>query len=164
PSPPHLSEDQPQTQTDPSPRPSPSIAIPNSNPEGSGGNRGEIKALKAQVKKLKKGVKLVTHHKAWMKSVALKTRLERKTSLKKKEVQKEYVSKQGRKSIKTSKGEPFVHKDPAFDDLNDDAMDYIETEDAQDEGRTSSVMPEEKESADKEVSIEAHVSSVKPNE
>ncbi|GJS43815.1 uncharacterized mitochondrial protein-like protein [Tanacetum coccineum] len=48
----------------------------------------EIKALKAQVKKLKKGVKpLITHHKAWMKSVALKTRLARKTSLKKKEIQ-----------------------------------------------------------------------------
>ncbi|GJT96632.1 putative ribonuclease H-like domain-containing protein [Tanacetum coccineum] len=41
----------------------------------------EIKALKAQVKKLKKGVKpLITHHKAWMKSVALKTRLARNTS------------------------------------------------------------------------------------
>ncbi|GJT23763.1 hypothetical protein Tco_0893700 [Tanacetum coccineum] len=40
----------------------------------------EIKALKAQVKKLKRGVKpLITHHKAWM-----KTRLARKTSLKKK--------------------------------------------------------------------------------
>ncbi|GKF83655.1 hypothetical protein Tco_0248553, partial [Tanacetum coccineum] len=49
----------------------------------------EIKALKAQVKKLKKGVKpLITHHKAWM-----KTRLARKTSLKKKGVHKEYVSK-----------------------------------------------------------------------
>ncbi|GKC00991.1 hypothetical protein Tco_0987127, partial [Tanacetum coccineum] len=125
----------------------------------------EIKALKAQVKKLKKGVKpLITHHKAWMKSVALKTRLARKTSLKKKGVQKEYVSKQGRKSVKSSKGEPSVHKDPAFDDLDDDAMDYMETEDAQDEGRTSSVVLEEKESADKEVSTEAPVSTVKPNE
>ncbi|GJY42221.1 hypothetical protein Tco_0429491 [Tanacetum coccineum] len=75
----------------------------------------EIKALKDQVKKLKKGVKpLITHHKAWMKSVALKTRLARKTYLMKKGVQKEYVSKQGRKSVKSSKGEPSVHKDPAF--------------------------------------------------
>ncbi|GJX62211.1 hypothetical protein Tco_0295111 [Tanacetum coccineum] len=97
----------------------------------------EIKALKAQVKKLKKGVKpLITHYRAWMKSVALKTRLARKTSLKKKGVQKEYVSKQGRKSIKSSK----------------------------DEGRTSSVVLEEKESADKEVSTKAPVSTVKPNE
>ncbi|GJX98818.1 hypothetical protein Tco_0355837 [Tanacetum coccineum] len=71
---------------------------------------------------------------------------------------------QGRKSVKSSKGEPFVHKDPAFDDLDDDAMDYMETEDAQDEGRTSFVVLEEKESADKEVSTEAPVSTVKPNE
>ncbi|GKE35283.1 hypothetical protein Tco_1454605 [Tanacetum coccineum] len=57
-----------------------------------------------------------------------------------------------------------MHKDPAFDDLDDDAMDYMETEDAQDEGRTSSVVLEEKESADKEVSTEAPVRTVKPNE
>ncbi|GJS23877.1 hypothetical protein Tco_0452509 [Tanacetum coccineum] len=96
----------------------------------------EIKALKAQVKKLKKGVKpLITHHKAWM-----KTRLARKTSLKKKGVHKEYVSKQGRKSVKTFKGEPSVHKDPAFDDLDDfvdvdDTLDYMEIEDVQGERR-----------------------------
>ncbi|GKA98803.1 hypothetical protein Tco_0826740 [Tanacetum coccineum] len=125
----------------------------------------EIKALKAQVKKLKKGVKpLITHRKAWMKSFALKTRLARKTSLKKKGVQKEYVSKQGRKSFKTSKGEPSVHKDLAFDDLDDDTIDYMETEDAQDEGRTSFIVLEEKESAYKEVSTKAPVSIVKPNE
>ncbi|GJW64533.1 hypothetical protein Tco_0116417, partial [Tanacetum coccineum] len=105
----------------------------------------EIKDLKAQVKKLKKGVKpLITHHKAWM-----KTRLARKTSLKKKGVHKEYVSKQGRKSVKTFKGEPSVHKDPAFDDLDDfvdvdDTLDYMETEDDQNEWRTSSMVLEDK--------------------
>ncbi|GKC18505.1 hypothetical protein Tco_1020655 [Tanacetum coccineum] len=125
----------------------------------------EIKALKAQVKKLNKGVKpLITHHKAWM-----KTRLARKTSLKKKGVQKGFVSKQGRKSVKSFKGEPSVHKDPNFEDLDDfvdvdDTLDYMETEDDQDKGRTSSVVLEEKESADKEVSTEAPVSTVKPNE
>ncbi|GKF27043.1 hypothetical protein Tco_0082937 [Tanacetum coccineum] len=79
-------------------------------------------------------------------------------------MQKSYVSTQGRKSVKSSKGEPSVHKDPAFDDLDDDEIDYMETEDAQNEGRTSSVVLEEKESTDKEVSIEAPVSIVKPNE
>ncbi|GJT39983.1 hypothetical protein Tco_0587575 [Tanacetum coccineum] len=77
-----------------------------------------------------------------MKSVALKTRLARKTSLKKKGVQKEYVSKQGRKSIKSSKGEPSVHKDPNFEDL-DDFVVFV---------------------GYKEVSTEAPVSTVKPNE
>ncbi|GJU02243.1 hypothetical protein Tco_1112581 [Tanacetum coccineum] len=114
----------------------------------------EIKALKAQVKKLKKGVKpLITHHKSWMKSVALKTRLARKTSLKKKGVQKGYVSKQGRKSIKSFKGEPSVHKDPAFDDLDDivdDAMDYMESEDAQDEGGQALCTDKRNEGTDKQ--------------
>ncbi|GJX86039.1 hypothetical protein Tco_0336813 [Tanacetum coccineum] len=106
----------------------------------------EIKHLKAQIKKLKKKAKpVITHHKAWMKSVSMKQRLAGKKSLKTKWMQKESVSKQGRKN---TKAEPTVHKDPAFDDLDDivdDAMDYIESEDAQDEGRTSFVVLEEKE-------------------
>ncbi|GJS75676.1 hypothetical protein Tco_0725557, partial [Tanacetum coccineum] len=152
PSPPHPSVDQHETQPDPSPRPSPTIHIPDSIPEGSGGNHGgqsssdrslsgnedgltlqsvydlcislcsqvtdlakEIKHLKAHIKKLKKKAKpVITHHKAWMKS--------------------------GRKP---AKAEPTVHKVPAFDDL-DDIIDYMETEDAQDEARTSSVVLEEK--------------------
>ncbi|GJT31063.1 reverse transcriptase domain-containing protein [Tanacetum coccineum] len=60
--------------------------------------------------------------------------------------------------------EPSMHKDPSFNDLDDDAMDYMETEDAQDEGRISSVVLEDKESVDKEVSTKAHVSTVKTNE
>ncbi|GKA13468.1 putative ribonuclease H-like domain-containing protein, partial [Tanacetum coccineum] len=58
-------------------------------------------------------------------------------------------------------------RDLAFDDLDDivdDAMDYMESEDAQDEGRTSSVVLEEKENADKEVTIEAPVSTDKQDE
>ncbi|GJR02605.1 hypothetical protein Tco_0525589 [Tanacetum coccineum] len=125
----------------------------------------EIKHLKAQIKKLKKKAKpVITHHKAWMKSVSMKQRLAGKKSLKTKWMQKEYVSKQGRKP---AKAEPTVHKDPAFDDLDDivdNAMDYMEDKDTQDEGRTSFVMLEEKESAEKGVSIEDQVSTVKPDE
>ncbi|GJR27106.1 ribonuclease H-like domain-containing protein [Tanacetum coccineum] len=103
----------------------------------------EIKHLKAQIKKLKKKAKpVITHHKAWMKSVSMKQRLAGKKSLKTKWMQKESVSKQGRKP---AKAEPTVHKDPALDDLDDivdDAMDYMESEDAQD----NSVVLEEKES------------------
>ncbi|GJV82493.1 hypothetical protein Tco_1522391 [Tanacetum coccineum] len=72
-------------------------------------------------------------------------------------MQKESISKQGRKPAKT---EPKVHKDLAFDDLDDivdDAMDYMESEDAQDEGRTSSMVLEEKESTQKGVSTEVEV-------
>ncbi|GJW92177.1 putative ribonuclease H-like domain-containing protein, partial [Tanacetum coccineum] len=171
PSPPYPSEDQPQTQPDPSPRLSPIIHIPDSIPRVLVGimevtaQANEIKALKAQVRKLKKRVKpLITYHKAWM-----KTRLARKTSLKKKGVHQEYVSKQRRKFVKSFKGEPSMHKDPAFDDLDDfmdvgDTLDYIETKDDQNKGRTSSVMLEKKESANKEVSTEGPVSTDKQNE
>ncbi|GJT19615.1 hypothetical protein Tco_0878321 [Tanacetum coccineum] len=77
----------------------------------------EIKHLKAQIKKPKKKAKpVIAHHNAWMKSVTLKQRLAGKKSLKKNWMQKESVSKQGRKS---AKAEPSVHKDPLFDELDD---------------------------------------------
>ncbi|GJU20894.1 hypothetical protein Tco_1154236 [Tanacetum coccineum] len=60
-------------------------------------------------------------------------------------MQKEYVSKQGRKS---AKAEPSVHKDPLFDEMPEDTLDYMETEDAQDAGRTRDVVDEEKENAE----------------
>ncbi|GKD31749.1 hypothetical protein Tco_1242527 [Tanacetum coccineum] len=108
----------------------------------------EIKDLKAQIKKLKKKARpVITHHKAWMKSVSMKTRLAGKKSMQKKWMQKESVSKQGRK---TAKSKPTAHKDQAFDDLDDfDAMDYMETEDAHNE---------------KGVSTEDQVSTVNPDE
>ncbi|GJZ32778.1 hypothetical protein Tco_0578214 [Tanacetum coccineum] len=86
-----------------------------------------------------------------MKSVSLKQRLAGKKSLKKNWMQKESVSKQGRKS---AKAEPSVHKDPLFDELPDDTLDYMDTEDAQDVGRTRDVVNEEKETADDKVSTE----------
>ncbi|GKA54523.1 hypothetical protein Tco_0753472, partial [Tanacetum coccineum] len=60
-------------------------------------------------------------------------------------MQKEYVSKQGRKS---AKAEPSVHKDPLFDDIPEDTLDYMDTEDAQDVGRIRDVVDEEKENAE----------------
>ncbi|GJS74225.1 hypothetical protein Tco_0707066 [Tanacetum coccineum] len=112
----------------------------------------EIKHLKAHIKKLKKKAKpVITHHRAWMKSVSLKQRLAGKKSLKSNWMQKESVSKQGRKS---AKAEPSVHKDPLFDELPEDTLDYMETEDAQDVGRTREVVNEEKETVDDEVSTE----------
>ncbi|GKC65698.1 hypothetical protein Tco_1098296 [Tanacetum coccineum] len=157
PSLPHTSEVHVEPQSDPSPRPSPTTHIPDSIPEDTGGNQGgqsssdrsllgneggmtlksvydlcislctqvidqakEIKHLKAQIKKLKKKVTpVITQHRAWIKS--------------------------GRKS---AKAEPSVHKDPLFDELPDDILDYIDTEDAQDVGRTRDVVNEEKETAD----------------
>ncbi|GKE34952.1 hypothetical protein Tco_1454274 [Tanacetum coccineum] len=68
-------------------------------------------------------------------------------------MQKESVSKQGRKPTKSKL---TMHKDLAFDDL-DDVMDYIETEDAHDEGIV-------KDSKETRVSNADKVSTDKPNE
>ncbi|GKA69684.1 hypothetical protein Tco_0775748 [Tanacetum coccineum] len=62
---------------------------------------------------------------------------------------------------KDSGGNHGVHKDPAFDELADDTLDYMETKDAQDVGRTRKVVSEEKETAGNEVSTEDAVSTDK---
>ncbi|GJW91700.1 putative ribonuclease H-like domain-containing protein [Tanacetum coccineum] len=103
----------------------------------------EIQHLKAQIKKLKKQAKpVIHHHRAWLKSVSLKQRLTRKSFPKKQRVHKESVSKQGRKF---AKGEPSVQRDPLFDELPEDTVDHMETENAQDVGRTREIVDEEKE-------------------
>ncbi|GJR38091.1 hypothetical protein Tco_1213775 [Tanacetum coccineum] len=180
----HPSEDPIEPEPDPSHATfSPSNPIPDSIPEGFGGNhRGQSSSdrslsgnegmaalpnyLKSQIKQLKKKAKpVISHHHAWIKSVSMKKRLARKKSLTKKLMQKESVSKQGRNPAKS---EPTVHKDLAFDDFDDivdNAMDYMETKDAQDEGRTSfktlelslsgdTVVLKEKESEENGVSTE----------
>ncbi|GJR70945.1 hypothetical protein Tco_0017010 [Tanacetum coccineum] len=119
----------------------------------------EIQHLKAHIKKLKKKAKpVITHYRAWIKSVSLKQRLAGKNSSKKQWMQKESVSKQGRKP---AKAEPSVHKDPLFDELVDDTLDYMDTENAQDMGRSRFVVHEEKEREEKEVSTEDVVSTDK---
>ncbi|GJW75446.1 hypothetical protein Tco_0134816 [Tanacetum coccineum] len=152
---------------------SPSTHIPDSIPESSGRNHRvqsssdkslsgnedqakEIIHLKAQLKKQAKPV--ITHHRAWMKSISLKQRLAGKKTLKVNWMQKESISKQGRKS---AKAKPSVHKDPLFDELDDDEIDNMDTEDAQDMGRTREVVDEEKEGTKDAVSTEDVVSTDK---
>ncbi|GJS05559.1 hypothetical protein Tco_0322067 [Tanacetum coccineum] len=120
---------------------SPSISIRCLNPEGSGENQGGqsssdrsqsgnedgLTLQTAHIKKLKRKARpVISHHKAWMKSVSMKKILAKKKSLKKKRMLKESVSKQGRK---TAKSIPTAHKDQVFNDLDDSAaMDYMETD------------------------------------
>ncbi|GJY20600.1 hypothetical protein Tco_0393166 [Tanacetum coccineum] len=152
PSLPHPSEANVEPPSDPSPRPSPTSHIRDSILEN---QAKEIQRLKAQIKKLKKLKKqakpVITHHRAWMRSVYLKQRLAGKRSLKKTWMQKESVSKQGRKS---AKGEPSIRKDSLFDEIPEDTFDYMETEDAQDVRRSRDVVNEEKENADAKVSTD----------
>ncbi|GJX86264.1 hypothetical protein Tco_0337038 [Tanacetum coccineum] len=103
----------------------------------------EIKALKAQITKLKKQAKpVIKHHRAWLKSVSLKQRFPSKSFSKKHRVHKESVSKQRRK---VAKGESSVQRDPLFDTIPKDSVDHIETENAQDEERTREMVDEDKE-------------------
>ncbi|GJX87765.1 hypothetical protein Tco_0339779 [Tanacetum coccineum] len=103
----------------------------------------EIQHLKAQIKKLKKqATPVIKHHRAWMQSVSLKQRLARRRSTKKHRVNKESVSKQGRKF---AKGESSVQGNPLFDEIPEDTVDHMETENAQDVGRTREMVDEDKE-------------------
>ncbi|GJW50203.1 putative ribonuclease H-like domain-containing protein [Tanacetum coccineum] len=103
----------------------------------------EIQQLKAQITKLKKQAKpIIKHHRAWLKSVSLKQRFPRKSFSKKHRVHKDYVSKQGRKF---AKGESSVQRDPLFNEVPEDTVDHMETENAQDEGRTREMVDEDKE-------------------
>ncbi|GJT61302.1 ribonuclease H-like domain-containing protein [Tanacetum coccineum] len=119
----------------------------------------EIQALKAQITKLKKQAKpVIKHHKAYLKSVSLKQRFPRKSFSKKHRVHKESVSKQGRKF---AKGESSVQRDPLFDEIPEDTVDHMDTENAQDEGRTREIVDEDKEIDEVRLSTEDVVSTDK---
>ncbi|GJS22824.1 hypothetical protein Tco_0451456 [Tanacetum coccineum] len=131
---------QPQTQTVPSPRPSPSIVVP--DPEGSGGNHGGQSSNDASLSGNEDGQEA------------------------KERSQTTYHTSQSLDEDKIGK-EDFSEENGLLLILLillDVLLDYMETVDAQDERRISSVVLEDKENADKEVSTEAPVSTVKPNE
>ncbi|GJT00930.1 hypothetical protein Tco_0822099 [Tanacetum coccineum] len=119
----------------------------------------EIQALKAQITKLKKQAKpVIKHHKAYLKSVSLKQRFPRNSFSKKHRVHKEYVSKQGRKF---AKGESSVQRDPLFDEMPEDKIDHMETENAQSEGRTREMGNEDKDIDERMLSTEDVLSTDK---
>ncbi|GJY21223.1 hypothetical protein Tco_0393789 [Tanacetum coccineum] len=103
----------------------------------------EISALKSRIKKLEKKCKpSISHHRAWLKSV-------KRLSMTKRFRKKESVSKQGRKK---SKPESTLDDSTVFDDQDaDHSMEYMETEEAVDEGRQSGETEEVKLTDDTEV-------------
>ncbi|GJT15496.1 hypothetical protein Tco_0874202 [Tanacetum coccineum] len=149
PSPPHPSEANVKPQSDPSPRPSPTPHIPDHIPSGFGG-KGIIGGQSSSDKSLSGNEGDMTLQSVYDLCISLCTQVSDQA----KEIQhlKEQIKKlkkQAKPGRKSAKGEPSVHKDPLFDE-----MDYMETEDAQDVGRTRDVVNEEKENADAEVSTE----------
>ncbi|GJT82949.1 hypothetical protein Tco_1057291 [Tanacetum coccineum] len=119
----------------------------------------EIQLLKAKITKLKKQANpVIKHHRAYMKSVSLHQRFPRNSYSKKHRVHKESVSKQGRKK---AKGESTVKKDPLFDEMPEDKIDHMETENAQSEGRTREKVDEDNEFDEDRLSTEDEVSTDK---
>ncbi|GJT30676.1 hypothetical protein Tco_0910951 [Tanacetum coccineum] len=119
----------------------------------------EIKLLKAKITKLKKKAKpVIKHHRAYLKSVSLHQRFPRNSYSKKHRVHKESVSKQGRKK---AKGESSVQRDPLFDEMPEDKIDHMETENAQSEGRTREMVDEDKKFDEDRLSTEDEVSTDK---
>ncbi|GKF11206.1 hypothetical protein Tco_0049132 [Tanacetum coccineum] len=116
--------------------------------EGTNGSEGDqdaqaakILKLKDQIKKLKRKCKLsISHHKEWLKSV-------KRLSMKKRLGRKESVSKQGRKNAKPK---PTLD---AFDDLDADGRDYMETEDVVKERRQSNETEPDVDAARQEDSV-----------
>ncbi|GJT79667.1 putative ribonuclease H-like domain-containing protein [Tanacetum coccineum] len=166
-SPPHPSTDQHETQTNPSPRPSPTTHITDSIPEGSGGNHRGQSSSDRSLSENEGGMTLQSVYNLYI-SLCIQSLNEEcihEAKIGRKEILEETVDAKGA-CIQTREEicetEPTVHKDPAFDELDDDAIDYMETEDAQDMGRTRYVVHEEKESAEKEVSTEDALSTAQP--
>ncbi|GJX51069.1 hypothetical protein Tco_0277914 [Tanacetum coccineum] len=112
----------------------------------------EIFKLMKRIKKLEKKCKpSISHHKAWLKSV-------QRLSMKKRLGKKESVSKQGRKNAKSKPTQDV------FDDLDADlayGMDYMETEEAVNEGRQINETEELNLDVDTEVIVEDNGSGEK---
>ncbi|GJW83753.1 putative ribonuclease H-like domain-containing protein [Tanacetum coccineum] len=114
-----------------SPRPSPTTTIPDSIPKAFGENLGGHSSSDRSILGNEGDMTLQSVYDLCLSLCAQKHR-----------VHKESVSKQGRKY---AKGESSVQRDPLFDEIPEDTVDHMETENAEDEGRTKEIVDEEKE-------------------
>ncbi|GJS00357.1 hypothetical protein Tco_0316865 [Tanacetum coccineum] len=148
-----------EPQTDLSPRPSPSTHIPDSIPKSFGGNhRGQSSSDKS----LSGNEGDMTLQSVYDLCISLCTQVtDQAKEIKHLKAQIKKLKKKAKPGRTSAKAEPLVHKDPLFDELPDDTLDYMDTEDAQDVGRTRDVVNEEKESAEDAVSTEGVVSTDK---
>ncbi|GJX44306.1 hypothetical protein Tco_0260982 [Tanacetum coccineum] len=123
----------------------------------------EIQHLKAQIKKLKKQAKpVIKHHRAWMQSVSLKQRLARKRSSKKQWVTKSHLYPNNERKI--AKGTTFVQIDPLFDEIPEDTVDHMETEECSGCGEDKRIVEERRSLMASILSNEDHVGNFKASE
>ncbi|GJU07376.1 hypothetical protein Tco_1123806 [Tanacetum coccineum] len=142
-------------QSDPSPRPSPTPHIPDSILEVSGGNQGGQSSSDRSLSGTEDGMTLQSVYDL---CISLCTQVtDQAKEIKNLKAQIKKLKKQAKpvithhKGRKSAKAESSVHKDPLFDELDDDEIDNMDTEDAQDVGRSRDVVNEEKENVMAEV-------------
>ncbi|GJT76548.1 hypothetical protein Tco_1043273 [Tanacetum coccineum] len=149
-----------EPQSDLSPRPSPTTHIPDSIPESSGRNHG---GQSSSDKSLSGNEGDMTLQSVYDLCISLCTQVtDQAKEIKHFKAQIKKLKKKAKPVIahhkawgrKPAKAEPSVHKDPLFDELVDDTLDYMDTENAQDMGRTRFVVRKEKEREEKEVSTD----------
>ncbi|GJV27847.1 hypothetical protein Tco_1384295 [Tanacetum coccineum] len=156
-----------EPQSDLSPRPSPTTHIPDFIPEDSSGNHGGQSSSDRSLSGNEGGINLQSVYDLCISLCSQVTNQAKQ--IKQLQVQIKKLKKKAKPVIahhkawgrKPAKAEPSVHKDPLFDELADDTLDYMDTENAQDVGRTRNVVYEEKESAEDAVSTEDVVSTDK---
>ncbi|GKD43694.1 hypothetical protein Tco_1268339 [Tanacetum coccineum] len=147
------------TATDPSSRPSPSIHIPDSIPESFGGNH---EGQSSSDKSLSGNEGEMTLQSVYDLYISLCTQVtDQANEIKHLKAHIKRLKKKAKPGRKSAKAEPSVHKDPLFDELPDDTLDYIDTKDAQDVERTRDVVYEEKKTANDKVSTEDALSTDK---
>ncbi|GJW75723.1 hypothetical protein Tco_0135093 [Tanacetum coccineum] len=143
PSPSHPSEANVEPPSDLSPRPSPTPHILDSIPESSDGNQG---GHSSSDKSLSGNEGDMTLQSVYDLCISLCTQVsDQAKEIQRLKAQIKKLKKQSKPGRKSAKGEPSVHKDSLFDDIPKDTLDYMETEDAQDVGRSRDVVNEEKE-------------------
>ncbi|GKD43735.1 hypothetical protein Tco_1268380, partial [Tanacetum coccineum] len=141
-SPAHTSEVPIEQQTDPSHRPSPFPIIPDSIPASSGGNLG---GHSSSDKSLLGNEDEMTLQSVYDLCLSLCAQvLDQAKEIQHLKAQIKKLKKQAKPGRKFAKGEPLVHRDPLFDDIPEDTLDHMETENAQVVGRTRDIVGEEK--------------------
>ncbi|GJY06961.1 hypothetical protein Tco_0374015 [Tanacetum coccineum] len=141
-SPAHTSEVPIEQQTDPSPRPSPFTIFPNSIPETSSGNLGGHSSSDKSLSRNEGDMTLQSVYDLCLSLCAQVSDQAKKIQHLKAQIKN---LKKQTKPGKFAKGEPSVYRDPLFDDIPEDTLDHMETENAQVMGRTRDIVGDEKE-------------------
>ncbi|GKF32003.1 hypothetical protein Tco_0101801, partial [Tanacetum coccineum] len=158
-SPAHFNEVPIEPQTDPSPRPSPSTIIPDSISETSGGNLGGHSSSDKSLLGNEGEITLQRVYDLCLSLCAQVSDQAKEIQCLKAQIKK--LKKQAKPGRKFAKGKPSVHRDPQFDEIPEDTLDQMETENAQVVGRTRDIVGEEKANGENILSTEDVLSTDK---